>query len=322
MPDGYRLPIRRWGSDQDPGVVVLGLHGFNDYGRAFEPLAETLAATGITTYAVDQRGFGNTEQAGRWHGADRLQSDLHALTELLRERHPQARLVVIGESMGAAVALGAMARKPLDIDALVLIAPAVWSRDTMPWYQRAALAIAARTLPSLKLTGEGIRIYPSDNEPMLLAMGKDPLVIKATRVDALWGVTNLMDQAATWPHTRRAAVHPPILILYGERDAIIPPRAFCRFIEPVTLDDRMRLVLYEDGWHMLPRDLRGAQVRNDIATWVQDPQAPITSNQEVQQETQRIDRFCRPFTDTATSANPLDAAHAQSSQDAGPLRPR
>jgi alpha-beta hydrolase superfamily lysophospholipase len=297
MADGYQLPVRRWVGEPNPRVVVLALHGFNDYSRAFEPLGKALAASGITTYAVDQRGFGNTEQAGRWHGAEKLRADLRGLVALLRQRHPRARLVVIGESMGAAVALGAARQAPLDVDGMVLVAPAVWSRDTMPWYQRLALDIAARTLPALELTGNGLSIYPSDNEPMLVAMSKDPLVIKATRVDALWGVTNVMDSAATWPQRSDGSGHPRRLILYGERDEIIPPRAFCHFIGQVPLGPQTRLVLYEDGWHMLPRDLQGSLVRRDIVTWLLDPDALLPSGEEVQQGDARLRKFCKPFSD-------------------------
>lgn len=293
MPDGYRLPIRRWYGATKPEVVALGLHGFNDYGRAFAPIGKDLAENGITTYAVDQRGFGGTWKAGQWHGSARLQADLRTLIRLLRARYPQARLVVIGESMGAAVALAASRQSPLDIDGLILIGPAVWSRATMPWYQRLALGIAARTLPALKLTGEGVPIEPSDNRPMLRAMSQDPLVIKATRIDALWGVTNLMDQAASWPDTDRPDAQPPALILYGERDSIIPPRAFCRFIARTPDDDQTRLVLYADGWHMLPRDLQGDQVRRDILSWVRDPTAPLPSGEEVGRDRARLYRFCQ-----------------------------
>lgn len=294
MADGYRLPFQRWGHTEQPRIVVLGLHGFNDYSQAFQPLGEHLAELGVTTYAFDQRGFGRTRQTGRWHGGERLVADLRTWIGLLRARHAHARLILIGESMGAAVALSADAEAPLDVDGLVLIAPAVWSRDSMPWYQRAALALAARALPGLKLTGEGIQIAPSDNKPMLIAMGRDPLVIKATRIEALWGVTNVMDQAVAWPAVRRHRdQQPPTLILYGEHDSIIPARAFCRFIDAVPLDaPALRLLLYAEGWHMLARDLQGARVRADIATWLRDPSAALPSGEALDARAERLRQFC------------------------------
>jgi acylglycerol lipase len=129
----------------------------------------------------------------------------------------------------------------------------------MPWYQRLALDAAVRTLPWLKLTGEGIRISPSDHIEMLQAMGKDPLVIKATRVDALWGITDLMDRA------QAAAGHlqTPALLLYGEQDEIIPKNAFCRFLAKLPgTDPGLTFVLYEQGMaHAAARPPRGTRTR-------------------------------------------------------------
>ncbi|AGA91614.1 lysophospholipase [Thioflavicoccus mobilis 8321] len=291
MPDGYRLPLQVWPAvDGAPAAVLLGLHGFNDYSHAFAPLAQDLAEQGITTYAVDQRGFGATDKAGRWPGSGALVADLQTMVRLLRARYPDTPLFVAGESMGGAVAMIASARTQLAIDGLVLIAPAVWSRDTMPWYQRLALAMAVRTLPWLELTGKGIRLRPSDNHEMLRAMGADPLVIKATRVDALWGVTNLMDEArAAAPNL---SLPPPILVLYGEHDEIIPPNAFCNLLPELPEDPALRLALYHSGWHMLPRDRRGARVRTDIAAWLADPASPLPSAAEVRLGDQRLAAFC------------------------------
>jgi acylglycerol lipase len=225
MADGFQLPLGAQGP-LDAEVVVLALHGFNDYGNAFARLAERLAAEGMRVYTPDQRGFGAGLLAGRWHGSSRLIDDLRALVAAIRTRHPSSRVILVGESMGGAVVLAALADKPIPADGLVLIAPAVWDRESMPWYQRAALAAAVRLAPGKVLTGEGVPIYPSNNIPMLRAMGADPLVLKGARVDALWGVTNLMDRARDGV----AHLRGPALLLYGERDRIIPPTAFCRML--------------------------------------------------------------------------------------------
>jgi acylglycerol lipase len=237
---------------------------------------------------VDQRGFGTAAQRGRWPGEGRLVADLLALVDLLRERHPGIPITLVGESMGGAVVLAAGPRLR-DVQGLVLIAPAVWSRNTMPAYQRLLLAAAARTLPGLELTGSGLGIRPTDNDPFWRAYSADPLVIKATRVDALWGLTNLMDQAAS------AGPPPdlPVLVLYGEHDQIIPKGAFCTWLRRVD-DHRpeVRLVLYGKGWHMLTRDRQGAWVLADIAAWIQDPTAPLPSEQEAAIDGDRIQRLC------------------------------
>jgi len=279
MSDGYVLPISSWVPDGKITAVVLALHGFNDYRHAFAGTGPFLARHGILTYAFDQRGFGETEGFGLWAGTDRMVQDLHTLVRLLRSRHPGLPLFLMGESMGGAVIMAALGRPdPLQTDGAILIAPAVWSRDTMPWYQRVALWIGAHAFPSLRVSGKGLGITPSDNIEMLRTLSVDPLVIKKTRIDTIDGLTNLMDEAAA----TLGKIRGPGLILYGNHDEIIPKKPVCRMLHtlPPVPQRQWRLAVYPDGYHMLTRDLEAAVVRGDIAQWINHPNAPLPSGHE------------------------------------------
>jgi alpha-beta hydrolase superfamily lysophospholipase len=272
MDDGYRLPLTRWQGTGDTRAVVLSLHGLNDYSFAFDSLGHYLSNFGITVIAYDQRGFGRTDAAGLWHGSERMGADLVTMTKLLREHYNDIPLYLLGESMGGAVILTTQAATPLDVDGIVLVAPAVWTRDSMPYYQRIALWLAAHTIPAKQLTGDGLDIKPSDNIDMLKALGRDQLVIKATRVDVLYGISNLMDSAML------AAEHVPgnILLLYGEKDEIIPAIPTCELVENLNHNGATQLaaITYEDGYHMLTRDLQAAIVLEDIAAWIAEQSPP------------------------------------------------
>lgn len=165
------------------------------------------------------------------------------------------------------------------VDGVILAAPAVWARATMPGYQRFALEVVAHLLPWGHLTGEGANIQASDNIEMLRALGRDPLVIKRTRVDAVYGLTDLMDRALA--SADRISV--PLLLLYGERDEVIPqePTLLAWNDLPAKADGRQRLALYQDGWHMLLRDLEAETVLEDVATWIADPTAPLPSGADL-----------------------------------------
>ena len=82
-------------------------------------------------------------------------------------------------------------------------------------------------MPGLTLTGRGLKIKPSDNIAMLRALSRDPLVIKETRVDTIYGLVDLMDAAlASAP-----LLDVPLLVMYGAKDEIVPQDAdpaFCR----------------------------------------------------------------------------------------------
>ena len=85
----------------------------------------------------------------------------------------------------------------------MLVAPAVWGRVTMSVLERVSLWAGDALFPGLELTGRGLNITPSDNVPMLRALSRDPLVIKATRVDTVKGLVDLMDLAlASASHLR------------------------------------------------------------------------------------------------------------------------
>ena len=272
--DGAALPLSVWLPQGQPRAVVLALHGFNDYRNAFAKVGFFLAARDVATYAYDQRSFGATARRGIWPGTDLLVEDAGTVAALLRQRHPGRPLYLLGESMGGAVALGVLAETSAAADGAVLVAPAVWGRSTMDPLQRAALWLLVHTRPGMQLSGRGLGVTASDNAAMLRAQGKDPLVLKEARADALWGLTDLMDRALT----AAPGVTTSALVLYGERDEIIPRRATCRMLS--VLASPARIAVYPNGYHMLTRDLGAGVVLEDVATWLADPGAPLPSGQD------------------------------------------
>ena len=280
MDDGARLPLRAWLPEGKPRAVILALHGFNDYSKAFEKPGKEWAKHGVATYAYDQRGFGQAPDRGRWVGARRLDTDLAEASRLLRARYPGVPLYMLGESMGGAVVITAVAGtagapKPV-CDGIVLVAPAVWGRVTMSVFERAALWAGNALFPGLTLTGEGLKITPSDNVPMLRALSRDPLVIKATRVDTIKGLVDLMDLALASAAKLKDV---PMMLLYGQHDEIVPHMPTRLFITGLAPEERTdsRIALYEHGYHMLLRDLDAAIVIGDVNTWIGDHRAALPS---------------------------------------------
>jgi alpha-beta hydrolase superfamily lysophospholipase len=279
--DGTALPLQSWEPPANPApaarAVILALHGFNDYAKAFESAGEWWAERGILTYAFDQRGFGRAPYRGLWAGTDRLASDVTDAVDALRRRHRDLPVYLLGSSMGGAVVVAAVTGdEPPEVDGVILAAPAVWARSTMPAYQRAALWFGATFLPWMTVSGADLDILASDNIEMLRALGRDPLVIKETRVDAVAGLTDLMGTALE----AAPRLDGPALILYGEKDEVIPwppTRTFWSTLPEAGGGTDHRLALYDDGWHMLLRDLQAEVVWRDIAAWIDNPQAPLPS---------------------------------------------
>lgn len=321
--DGLSLPLRSWlppaqeksgQSEQEPEIkgVILALHGFNDYSNAFENPGQIFASMGLAVYAYDQRGFGEAPHRGLWAGSDVLTGDLADASRALRQRHPGKPLYLLGESMGGAVILAAYNSpdRP-DADGVILSAPAVWARETMPWYQRTALWISARAIPWARFTGSGLKIQASDNIEMLRGLGRDPLVIKGTRVDAIHGLVDLMDQALA----AAPALDQPALLLYGDKDEIVPREPTLQLWAnlPPARRARQRLALYSNGWHMLLRDLDAGVVLADIVQWTEDLSQSAEKGRPLPSGADRLaqdalDEFRMPAEASVTASDSLGAA--------------
>lgn len=279
VSDGARLPLQVWEA-ASATAVVLGVHGFNDYSSTFDAAGRWWAAQGITTYAYDQRGFGAAPEPGTWPGTERLVQDLEDVVAAVRALHPGTPIYLHGNSMGGAVVLVALARRPgngplAEVAGASLTAPAVWGGTAMSPFYRASLWIAAHTIPSRHVTGRGFGILPSDNIEMLRALGRDPLVIKETRVDAVYGLVRLMGEG----QSAAGEVDMPLLVLYGAKDRIIPRRPTASMA--ARMNGASRFAVYPKGYHMLLRDLQAETVWRDIASWITDRRAPLPSGAEV-----------------------------------------
>ncbi|MBL1263752.1 alpha/beta hydrolase [Methylomicrobium sp. RS1] len=279
--DGARLPLRSWLPQGEPKAVIIAVHGFNDYSRFFDQPAHYFSEHGIASFAYDQRGFGAAPKRGLWAGCASYADDLLTLARLVKERYPRSPIFLLGESMGGAVVMTAAKHDTTElVDGIILAAPALWARKTMPWYQNSLLWILAHTTPWLRLTGKGVvKVTPSDNIEMLRELGRDPWVIKGARVETLYGLANLMDLA----FNSADSLTEDTLLLYGEKDDIIPKKPTYAFLQrflkhknPVGEKEKT-VAFYQQGYHMLLRDLQANKTWQDIAAWIDSRKVHLPS---------------------------------------------
>ena len=262
--DGVRLPLRAWLPKGKIRAVVIGVHGLVDYSHSFAMPAEAWRKEGIATYAYDQRGHGDTPQRGIWPGTGRLVADFGAAAALIRARHPGVPIFASGTSMGGAVVLAAMARSDApELDGIILEAPAVFSRPTMPFYYPPGMWMLAHSVPGFRWPLREIQKTFTDNQEIVRELQRDALVQQDIRMDMLYGLFDLMDTAYAAP----ARVKVPVLLLHGDKDVLIPRKPIADVAGRLPAD-RTRFIVYPDGWHILYRDLQAARVHRDVAAWI------------------------------------------------------
>ena len=273
MADGVRLPLHAWQPEGQPRAVMLALHGMNEYGRSFaEDAAPWFTGAGVALYAYDQRGFGGTDPRGVWPGHETLAQDAISAAGLIRARHPGLPLFMLGESMGGAVLVLAGSKAPL-ADGLVLSAPALRGRNSLGWPARMTLDVMATLVPGLALSSSAPVFRPTENLDAWRRWSRDPQLIKATRVDAVAGLVDLMDAATAALPSFTA----PALVLYGAKDELVPPKPIRAALGQLPRGAAQRVAFYPEGHHMLLRDLGGATVAGDILAWMGNRAAPLPS---------------------------------------------
>jgi alpha-beta hydrolase superfamily lysophospholipase len=289
MPDGANLPLRVWKPwDRPAKAVILALHGFNDYSKGFAAPGKGMARRGFIFYAYDQRGFGLAPQRGIWAGEKQMIDDLRVAARLIKAKHPDLPLFLLGESMGGAVVMtAAVSDDPPVADGLILAAPAIWGWQTISPLAREITEIAAHIIPWVTVVPTGVHVEASSNRAALLDLANDPLVIKQTRIDTAYGLVNLMTDAfAAAPKLEK----PRWLVLFGKHEAILDRNAVNQALPhfPDLPPDQGRIAIYPWGYHLLLRDFNQYAVYDDIAAWHRDPKAPLPSGADKRGEDKSI----------------------------------
>ena len=262
--DGVVLPTMRWPANSGPKAVVLALHAYGDYRRSFRLIGPWFAARGMEVIAYDQRGFGETGSRGTWPGAETLIQDFGDAVAAVGHAFPDNPIYVLGESMGAAVALAGLASgEVMGVDRLIVAAPGV--RGDMPLGQLhdSVLRLAALALPWLAVElRRGGRPWLDPSEAARLA--DDPLILRKLSVGTYEGLVDLATMASS---AVRGAL-PPTQLLYGELDGTIPRQAVDDLAR--VLDERDDVRYYPDRHHLLLHEADVESLLEDCLTWLDD----------------------------------------------------
>ena len=245
-PDGGMLHAEECGS----GRPVVLLHGLGGNLGIFAPLAPRLVTGGRRVVAVDQRGFGRSSAVPVAFGFDGLVDDLATVLAVLDLRGA----IVVGHSMGGAVALGLAVERPdvvADrVSALVLINSSARGPADGPLTRVKAAVLDWQVTE---------RVGRHHRHGLVFARANFGIAPRRSHVEAVRAVGFASPAARRIGLTRRLLgidlsdrlgdVHVPLLLLAGTADRVLPARESMRIAE--TVGDA-RLHLFQGAGHMLP----------------------------------------------------------------------
>lgn len=217
---GLRLHLRDGGPRDAP--VVIMLHGFGASLHTWEPWARALAADHHRVVRFDLPGFGLTgaDPTGDYSDARGMQ----VLTALM-DRLAVERASLVGNSIGGKLAWNFAARHPERVDRLVLVSPDGFASPGVEYGRKARVPAMVKlmrhALPTAMVRAS---LAPAYGDPAALT---DALVTRYRDLMLAPGVRDAMlarmgQVVLERPEPLLRQVRAPTLLLWGERDAMIP----------------------------------------------------------------------------------------------------
>jgi alpha-beta hydrolase superfamily lysophospholipase len=204
-----QITVRGWPAGS-PRWLALLAHGYGEHIGRYEYVADTLLRHGAAVYGPDHLGHGRSGgERVLIHDFDEVVTDLHAVEEQVRVRHPGLPVVLIGHSMGGMIAARYAQRYGDGLAALVLSGPVLG-----PWGAIKAL-LGLEEIPDVPIDTATLSRDPAVGE----TYAADPLVwhgpFKQRTVEAFDRCLSVITTGG-----RLGAL--PTLWVHGEADELVP----------------------------------------------------------------------------------------------------
>lgn len=255
---GARLHVREFGQGFGEGRAILLVHGLGGQTSHFGYGLAALLAKRFRVVAVDRPGSGWSTRTGE-AGAD-LSSQAAALAALT-ERLALGQPLVVGHSLGGAVALALALEHPAKVAGLALLAPLTHMRADVPAVFK-GLTIASPLLRKLVAWTLLVpRSIQSGRQTLEQVFGPEPVpgdfgtkgggLLSLRPAAFLAASADLQALPARLPlqQERYKELRIPVAVLYGKDDGILDWRGNGRGLVEKVPGARLELV---DGGHMLP----------------------------------------------------------------------
>lgn len=274
---GETFGYRKWISDQsEPDVILIGVHGFCgasiDYANLGNYFLKHQPRTGV--YAYELRGQGSDpihQRRGDIGDPQDWYRDLFAFTQLVRERHPQAKVVWFGESMGALIAAHTWREAPdgpPPCDGLVLSSPIVRFRDDIPAWTPGLVQVAATTLPlarvSLDALAGGQEVRMTQKSFHADQAKKNPYHVEEYTLRLIGALSRLISGMNDCATTFQA----PVLVLHADHDYFNNDSDVRGFVARIPESTSVTYRNYPEAYHLLMYDEKREAVFRDVGRWM------------------------------------------------------
>jgi acylglycerol lipase len=245
-------------------AVLLVVHGLAEHSSRYGNVVDYFVPRGYAVYALDHRGHGRSGgQRAYVERFDDYHVDLKTFFDMVRNWHPDAKIFMIGHSMGGTISLAYALRHQDELDGLLLSGASVKVGESI-----SPLVIALGKLIAILLPKMGVVVLDastiSRDPAVVTAYDNDPLVYRG-KVPARTGAELIGTMQALPDQVSQLRL--PILIMHGTDDRLGDPQGSQWLFQSVGSSDKT-LKLYEGYYHEIFNEPEHERVLADVETWL------------------------------------------------------
>lgn len=273
--DGLKIYCKYWypqSSDYERlRAAVFICHGVGEHCQAYSKLASKLTDCDMLVFGHDHVGHGLSE-GDRVHVSSNstYPNDVIQHVNIIKNKHPNIPVFIIGHSMGGSVALKVAVDNKDMFAGMILLAPGLVSGSSVPsasLVQNFFGRTFANLFPQCQVKGMDPNLMSRDAN-IVKQYTDDPLVWHG-RLKAKWAICqyDLFSEL----RSRLKEVTCPFFALHGTEDKLCDPSG-SQMIYDNASSVHKQIKMYPGAYHQLHNeaDGQGDEALSDIVKWILD----------------------------------------------------
>jgi len=258
------IKYRKW-QVSSPGAVLLLVHGLGAHSGRWEFLSNFFLNKGVSSYAIELRGFGETtDLKGHIGSFDIWFKDILSLHDIIKKENPGKKVFALGESMGALIAFLMVADNPGLFDGLICISPAFKSnmKFTFLDYLKIFLALVYNPRKQFKMPFDAAMCTRDTDYQKV--MDADPREHRMATPKLLVNTAAAMIRAEQFKNKIKI---PVLFLLAADDDSLVSPAESKKVFNKLKTEDK-KLIQYPDMRHALSIEKDREKVFKEIIEWL------------------------------------------------------
>lgn len=276
LQDAQKIPFVSWVDNAEPAdAVLLCIHGLGLHKGTYEAFGKKMSQIGVPTYAMDVRGFGEWQDDLKTGlDFDGSLADIKVVLQAIKKNYPDKKIIILGESMGGAIALRATAMYPELVSGLISSVPSgdrFGSGDTK---LKVGLHAMLKGFNKPMDIGTDVVGKATKKEDLREAWSKDKLGRMNLSPKELMQFNSFMEKNFVVAKEIKSV---PVLFIQGANDKLVHPEGTWKLFDSLTTD-RRQMVFSKAAEHLIFEEAQFSdEDLNFVEKWINKNIATLTA---------------------------------------------